>query len=347
MRFHLTPEPLLFLITTFLLTPRLTTADPRPHISSLNGFNYNDLSARWECNSGTKCGYYGQVCCKAGSACYTNAKDEAVCTPAAGGGGSSWAPAASISAAPSWSGSAAPSGSANARCNYALSDSPCGGVCCKSTEYCAKMGTCSPAYGKQTTATGAGGGGGGRPGASPGIVVTSVSGSIVTQTVTPSSAVPYETPVATGANITMSESHSHGGLSGGAIAGIVIGVLLAIALLGLICFICCIKGLLDGCMALFGIGRKRRKVTEVDEYTRRSHHSSGGKKRTWYGAPVVVKKDKRKEKDSNGMNLLALGGGLAGLWAILGLKRRREDRRNHEKYSEYSYSSDYYTSSSE
>lgn len=134
-------------------------------------------------------------------------------------------------------------------------------------------------------------------------------------------------------------------LSGGAIAGIVVGVLIGLLILGIICFYCCIKGIFDGILAIFGGGRKR-KVTEVDSYTRRTHRSSGGVKRTWYGAPV--KRKKVVEKDSNlGRELLGWGAGLAGLWAILGLKRRREDRRrNEEKYSEYSYSSDYYTSES-
>ena len=146
----------------------------------------------------------------------------------------------------------------------------------------------------------------------------------------------------------MTEEHAHTGLSGGAIAGIVIGVLVGLLILGLICFYCCIKGLLDGCMALFGIGRGKRKVTETDEYTRRTHYSSGGEKRTWYGAAKPGRSSTRVKKDESNLGpLLGVGAGLAGLWAILGLKRRREDRRkNDEKYSEYSYASDYYTSAS-
>lgn len=159
-------------------------------------------------------------------------------------------------------------------------------------------------------------------------------------------------PVATGANVTVTgmEDGGGGGLSGGAIAGIVIGVLAGLALLALLCFCCCIKGLLDGCLACFGLGsRKKRRRTEIDEYERYSHHSGGGGGRTWYGAarpPARV--DRRDErKSSNGKNLLGLGAGLAALWAVLGLKRQRDNRKNNEKYSEYSYSSDYYTSASE
>jgi hypothetical protein len=157
------------------------------------------------------------------------------------------------------------------------------------------------------------------------------------------------TPVATGANITLTEDNKGGGggLSGGAIAGIVIGVLLGLALLGLLCFCCCIKGLLDGCLACFGLGGRRKKRTvEIDEYERHSHRHSGAAGRTWYGAQrPTTRVSRRDDHSSKGKNMLGVGAGLAALWAILGLKRKRDNRRHDEK-SEYSYSSDYYTSAS-
>jgi hypothetical protein len=145
------------------------------------------------------------------------------------------------------------------------------------------------------------------------------------------------------------EVSASSGLSGGAIAGIVIGVLLALGLLGFILFCCCVKGLIDGCLACFGFGKKKR-VTEVDEYERHSHHTSGGPKRTWYGAPIRTSKPASK-KSGGGFNILAVLGGLGALWAILGLKRRhdkeeKKQERINEGYSEYSYSEDYYTSAS-
>jgi hypothetical protein len=156
----------------------------------------------------------------------------------------------------------------------------------------------------------------------------------------------------TGANVTLSgmEVSASSGLSGGAIAGIVIGVLLGLGLLGFILFCCCVKGLIDGCLACFGFGKKKERVTEVDEYERYSHRTSGGPKRTWYGAPIRTSKPASK-KDHDGRNILAVLGGLGALWAILGLKRRhdkqeRKDDRKSEGYSEYSYSEDYYTSAS-
>lgn len=173
---------------------------------------------------------------------------------------------------------------------------------------------------------------------------------------TPTTTIPFETPVATGANITLTNTGTDSGahLSGGAIAGIVIGVLLGIALLLLICFCCCLKGLLDGFLAFFGLGgrsrRRRERETEVDVYERRSHHASGGGgRRTWYGTARPERVERREEvrrDDSGGFNWLGVGAGLAGLAAVLGLKRRH-DRRQEEEKTEYSYESGYdYTSAS-
>lgn len=372
MRFHLTPRPLLHLLTTILLVPRPLLANPRPVASVQNGFTYNELFARYDC-SGELCGYNDQLCCNAGSVCYTDYNNEAQCSatasgyasvsaaPAqssAGGGGywvyittttvmtnyktittvySSWC-ASSVSAV------APASASGSARCNYALNESPCGNICCAGNQYCAYLGQCSAAAPGQTTTTG-----NYNPSQSAGAPIRPTSSGVivVTATQSPTTTVPFQPPVATGANVTMTESaiHHHG-LSGGAIAGIVIGVLVALLILGLICFYCCLKGLLDGCLALFGLGN-RRKRTVVTEYERRSHHSGSGG-RTWYGAAKPSRVERRERRESHtGRDLLGVGAGLAGLWAILGLKRRNSRRKHDEKHSEYSYSSDYYTSSSE
>lgn len=174
---------------------------------------------------------------------------------------------------------------------------------------------------------------------------------IVTETGTPTATVAFETPVATGAEVGLTESEGgSGGLSGGAIAGIVIGTLLGLALLGLLCFYCCIRGLFAAFLALFGIGKKKQRRTEVEEYERYSHHGSGRHSgagaggRTWYGAAARPSRPERK--DDSKKKLLGVGAGLAGLWAVLGLKRRHDRRHDDEKYSEYSYSSDYYTNTS-
>lgn len=365
MRFHLTPRPLLHLLTTILLAPRPAAANPRPAASVENGFSYNELFARYECG-GEICGYSSQLCCNAGSACSTNYLDQAVCSGTSGYASASAAPAQSSAGGGYWvyittttvmtnyqtvttvyksyvPGASVAPASATGRCNYALNESPCGDICCSGDQYCAYVGQCSAAGGGSTTT-------GYSASQNPGAPIRPTSSGVVvvTNTQSPTTTVPFQTPVATGANVTMTEEHTGGGgLSGGAIAGIVIGVLVGLLILGLICFYCCLKGLLDGCLALFGLGGRRRKRTEVDEYERRTHHSSGGGGRTWYGAAKPSRVERREKRESNfGRDALGVGAGLAGLWAVLGLKRSH-NRKKDKTYSEASYSSDYYTSASE
>ena len=365
MRFHQTPRPLLHLITTILLAPQPIAAGPYPFSSVLAGFRFNELFARYEC-SGELCGWDSQLCCPSGEACYTNAQTQAQCSTvgetyvssAAAGGYwqyytttivqtgletvtsvmSSYIPSQTVSAA----------ASASARCNYALNETPCGDICCTSNQYCAYAGQCAAAANGGSTATTAYVASG-TP--TPGAPIRGTSSALtyVTQTASPTTTIPFMTPVPTGANVTITGAQtSHHGLSGGAIAGIVIGVLVGLFLLGLLCFYCCLKGLLDGCLALFGLGgRRRRERTEVEEYERRTHHSSGGGRRTWYGTrPSRVTEREDRRESHTGRDLLGVGAGLGALWAILGLKRRNNRRRNEEKYTEQSYSSDYYTSAS-
>ncbi|KAF2172931.1 hypothetical protein M409DRAFT_49438 [Zasmidium cellare ATCC 36951] len=355
MRFHQAPRPLLQLITTILLSPKPTLAYP-------NGFSLNELFGR----ACTPCGYYNQLCCSAGEACYTDANSIASCTA----NGGSQATAASggywqyytttyvqtdletiTSTMSSYlSGAGATAAATAGTCTWALNEQACGSTCCKSGEYCFDPNTsdCRPAAGGGSSGYYSSYTSAGNTAGAP-IRPTSSGQTVITATVSPTTTVPFSTPVATGANVTVTgeQSSGGGGLSGGAIAGIVIGVLAGILLLALICFYCCLRGLLDGCLACFGLGKRKRRV-EVEEYERRSHHASGGGGgRTWYGAAKpATRVDRERRENHTGRNLLGIGAGLAALWAILGLKRRRENRRD-EKYSEYSYSSDYYTSASE
>ena len=357
------------LVTAILLTqqPSFTYANPNPHERELSGFTFNELFARWDCTGGTPCGVDSQYCCGAGTACTTSAgialcATGAVVTQAAAATGGGWQYYTTtyvetdlVTRTSIWSSYVAgAAATGTAVCNYALNQSPCGSICCASDQYCYTSGQC------KANANGGSSGAGyatyTTPGATAGAPIrpTTSGQTTVTATKSPTTTIPFVTPVATGANITLSgatESSGGGGLSGGAIAGIVIGVLAGLLLLGLLCFCCCLKGLLDGCLACFGLGgKKKRRRTEIDEYERHSHHASGGGGggRTWYGAarpPARV--DRRDRKSNTGKELLGIGAGLAALWAVLGLKRKRDGRRNDEKYSEYSYSSDYYTSASE
>ena len=359
------PAPLLSLLCALLLTPPVS-AGPHPLASKKAGFSYDELFARWDC-SGELCGWNDQLCCSAGSTCYTDSNNQAQCnygatSAPAGGGGGYWqvftttyttTDLETITSTGSYQagGGAATASASGARCNYALNETPCGSVCCSSDQYCQYIDQCAHASLASTLTTATDSGVTGAAG--PPILGTSSGNTITTQTVSPTTTVPFGTPVATGANVTMTEaSGGGGGLSGGAIAGIVIGVLVGLALLGLLCFYCCIKGLLDGCLALFGLGGRKRKRTEVDEYERRTHHSSRGRGggRTWYGAAKPSRVDRRDRRESHsGRNAAGLLGGLGALWAVLGLKRHHNQKKGgrSEKYSDYSYSDSSYLGTSE
>lgn len=358
-------RPHLQLLSTILLAPTLTFAFPPLEA----GVPYSQLFERGEC-AGQVCGWNGQLCCSAGSACFTDSSNQAQCTSAAGGSGETaaagqWSYSTTtyvetdlqtITSTTSWAagGWATPSAGT---CDYASNESPCGAVCCKSSQYCYTDGHCKDAangdssayyssyYSTMYETTNAAG---------VPLRPTSSTLIIVTESTSPTTTVAFETPVATGAEVGLTESEggSGGGLSGGAIAGIVIGTLAGLALLGLLCFYCCVRGLFAGILGIFGGGKKKRR-TEIDEYERYSHHSGrhsgagagAAAGRTWYGAAARPSRPERRE-DSGTKKLLGVGAGLAGLWAILGLKRRHDRRHDDEKYSEYSYSSDYYTNTS-
>lgn len=373
MRLFSMPRPVLQLLLAFLLTSPPVGASPNPHPSEQAGFTFDELFARYDC-AGTACGYYGQLCCPVGQGCYTDTNTIVSCTStaAAAAGSGYWqyytttytqtdlkTITATMSTYVGGVGVAtAPAAGATCVPNYQLNESPCGPICCSSNQYCFAQGQCAPAAnsgssGLYNTPT-AGNGGGATQ--TPGAPVRGTTSGVTTTTATasPTTTVPFIPPVATGANVTVTGAEATsggGGLSGGAIAGIVIGVLAALLILGFILFCCCLKGMIDGCLACFGIGgRKKSRRTEVEEYERYSHHTSGGQRRTWYGAPIRTSRPEPiKEKKSGGGNMLAILGGLAGLWAILGLKRRHENKERRERedeYTEYSYSEDYYTSAS-
>lgn len=375
MRFHLAPRSLVQLSTAILLTlPSAAALPPHGQVA------YQELFGRDTC-AGQLCGWDNQLCCPNGG-CYTDTNKQAQCS--GGGGivaatattgywktftttitssgpytvtsvySSYITPAAALTATAT---------ATATQCQYALYEVPCGSVCCGSSEYCFNWsaGVCSPAangdssgyissyYSTMYSTDSAGVPV--RPTASILIITTETASPTASQTAS-STAVPtepFQTPIApVGGNITVTSQEANAGssssLSSGAIAGIVIGVLLGLFLLGLLCFYCCIKGILDGVLALFGMGGRRRERKEVDIYERHSHHHSGsggggggGGGRTWYGAARPARFEERdRPKKKEGRNLLGIGLGLAALWAILGLKRRQERRREEEK-SEYSW----------
>ncbi|KAK5937912.1 hypothetical protein PMZ80_010041 [Knufia obscura] len=360
MRFDSLPPSLLSLLTLTLLRP--VTAGLIPDLlSSLE--DLQNFAKRCE----NPCGYYGQLCCESGQTCITDVNGQAQCgagtgsavTQAAGG---SWeyytttyvqTDLQTVTETFSSYLGATTAATTSLSCSYAQGQSPCGNMCCNSGQYCQQAGMCvavpgsSGYYSSLATVTVTDTASAGAP-----LRPTTNAVTTITSTGTAATTVPYQTPVGTGgAVLTGTQAESTGGLSGGAIAGIVIGVILGIILLLLICACCCFKGLLDGLLAIFGLGpRRRRRREEVEVYEERHHHHSGGAAagRTWYGAQKPARShysEKQKKKSGlGGFGKAAVF--LGGLGAILGLKRKH-DRRDDKSSSGYSYyGSDYYTSSS-
>lgn len=357
MRVRFAPPSLAQLLTAILLTAPngLSNAFQIGRRGQQGALGFNQLFGRG-CG-GETCGWNAQLCCEAGSTCYTDTNDQAQCStgaPAATGGGEyslfttvyTETDLQTVTVTSVYS-SQVVAATTTATCKYSLNETPCGDICCSSSQYCYTAGQCKDAgnggssgyYSSETA------------GGTAGVPVAPTSSSLATATKTLQSTtttIPFQTPVATGATITeVPTESSSSGLSGGAIAGIVIGVLAGLLLLGLICFYCCLRGIWDGCLALFGLGgRRRRTVTETDVYERRSHHSGAAAgRRTWYGAAAGPRPARVERRDHSERNKLLGLGGLAALAGFLGWKRHQDKQREEEK-SDYSYYSYDYTSAS-
>lgn len=356
MRLHQIPSPLRSLLVTIFLA-RPISASFLPDL--LHSFeDLQNIQKRCE----SPCGYYGLLCCEAGEVCYTDSNNQAQCGAASG-------TATTAAAAGQWQyytttyvetdlktvtatfSSYIPTSTKS--CSYSLGESACGNVCCLSGQYCQSSGVCvavgggssgfySSLYTVTTVVTNTASAPL-RPTSNTLVTVTSTGGASATTTQ------PFVTPVGTGGSIiTGTTSGSTGGLSGGAIAGIVIGVIAGIILLLLLCACLCFKGLIDGLLAIFGLGpRRKRRTTEEEVYVER-HHRSGRGGRTWFGqrparTEVVEGKKRKSGLGPAGWAAATLG----GLALFLGLKRRR-DRRDDKSSSGYGssyYYSDYTVSS--
>ncbi|KAL0260630.1 hypothetical protein SLS55_004320 [Diplodia seriata] len=297
------------------------------------------------------CGWSGQLCCESAAACYTDSSEQAQCSATAGGSGS-WSYYTSTFVETdkvtrteiysTYLGGATVTAQATGSsisCNTGNGETACGSICCTSKQYCQLNGQCaaigvSESPGASPTGTGA----------SYSAPVRPTSGTLITITATAAATttVPFETPVATGATapVTAGESGGGGGLSGGAIAGIVIGTLAGILLLALLCLFCCAKAAFDGILAIFGLGKKKRRSTEyVEEYHRHSH-GGGSRHSGWYGDRPARPPPPKK----SGMGMGGLLAGLAGAGALLGLsKKRRESRYDDDKTTTTDVSSYYYS----
>ena len=371
-----------FTIKIFILTTSLALVSGRASLTkSEPKARTDDLLAKRNCDP---CGWDGATCCSSGEICYTDANNQAQCGTSkeagvvnanailtdhigSAGGSGYWnyytstfvesnlvtrteifsEYVAAGHPTPVITPLAVPPVKEEPKCQYALNESPCGHICCQSGFYCLnpETGHCANA----------GAGSSGhlssflsvtasaplRPTASTLVVVTAPG--ILTTTV------PFEAPVATGANveITSSASESDDGLSAGAIAGIVIGVILGIIFLALLCFFCCLKGAANRILAAFGFGgRGRRREEYVEEYHRHSHHGGHGHGNgQWYGQGRPSRPPKKKTGGLGGLGAAAAGLGTLGL--LLGLKRKTNRRTEKSDYTSSSgyYSSDYTSAS--
>ncbi|QDS72603.1 hypothetical protein FKW77_001539 [Venturia effusa] len=367
-------------IAILLLTSQPVTAGPFSKVSDIVHQSLHDaiqdsipqnhaLELRSACGvSQITCGFYGQLCCDAGNTCGTNDANQAICvagaaavTPAVGSGAGTWqyftttyietvGVVTKTSVYSSWVPAAATGAPGTCSPNYANNETPCGPICCASGQYCFDSGSgiCKSAGAGGFTTTGVGAGAPLRP--------TTISSMITTQTIAPTTTVPFQTPIAatsTGTGAVIAGS-SGGGLSAGAIAGIVIGVIAGIILLALLCFCCCLKEAAAGILGIFGLGggkKKSRRVVE-EEYisTSRRRGSGVGSERRWYGAGGSrpgSRPARPPPKKSGVGGLGAMGLGLGGLAVALGLKRKH-DRKVEEKsdISSSYYDSSYYGSNS-
>jgi ubiquitin-activating enzyme E1 len=300
------------------------------------------LAKRQEC-AGIQCGFYNQLCCTGGAQCGTDTQTQAICIPPGDGWSYNtyyYTQAETITKASTWSTyiGANPTGSA---CN---SRDVCGSACCGSGEWCNPKGNVCQVIGGGS----AGSLGGSGTGTNPSAPVRPTSNGVIVITATGSATatVPFTTPIPTGVNGTLVEENSGGGgLSGGAIAGIVIGVIAGIILLLLICFYCCAKAAFDGILAIIGLGKRKKKHTHEETTYIEEHHSgaaAGG--RRWYGQAGSARPSRPPKKDGGGLGkMLGIGAGVAGLAALMGMKKKN-DRKHHDDKSTTVTDSSYYYS---
>ena len=339
-----------------LLLVVLSHTEPARAVPLFQDLGFGFLHARQYGN----CGADNQYTCSAGQGCYTT-NDIAYCSATAAEAVGGWYTSVyttvytetdynlrTSTITTSWGAPAtttawAPPPTSAAVCG--LSQPQCGALCCASTQGCFTAGSCTDiatAVRSYTSMSAA------ATSASPYIRPTSSGG--LTTTLSASTTVPFIPPAtASGSSLPITSNSTSRGLSGGAIAGIVIGTIAGIILLLLICFCCILKAGFDGILAIFGLGKKKRRSTErietVERYSR--HGGSGGSRRDthtgWFGTSRPARVDESRKKTSSGFGGLgAVGVGLLALAALLGLKRRH-DKKKVTEVSEIS--SSYYTDS--
>lgn len=364
MRFSQAPSTLLSLLLVAL--SNIDTAQAWPLLGELD---FSFLQGRDTCAS--YCGAESQFCCTAGQACTTNQQNVAACVAATsvavatGAGGvplytTTWTETdllTKTSTAYSYPATSAATVVAPAPtaaiCTTSLGQTSCGSLCCAEGQVCAAANSCS-AYASswtyfQTTSEAA------SSSYSAPLRPTSAGVSTATSVVPATTTQPFINPAtASGSSLPITSSSSSNGLSPGAIAGIVIGTIAGIILLILICFCCIVRAGFSGLLALFGLGKSRRRSTErIETVERYSRHGSGTASRRdahtgWFGMggrakPASSRITSEKKKKSGGFGGMgAVGAGLLGLAVVLGLKRKH-DKKTTQSHAASDVSSSYYT----
>ncbi|OAX78274.1 hypothetical protein ACJ72_07420 [Emergomyces africanus] len=301
----------------------------------------------------TPCGFYGQECCTASQTCSTNANNQAVCLES----GSLEKPRAVEGQWETFTttfvqtdlvtvtsvGSrqvAAPTTGNHIQCQLNLGESACGTICCTAAQACKSEGQFDPTAGPSPT-----------PPSRP------TNSGQTTITAMPTATVPFLPPVGTDGGVLLPPPESStggggGGLSGGAIAGIVIGVLIGIILLFLLCLSACAKGAIAAILALFGLGKKKRRGSSDGSGTTQSFSHDGRPHRTWFGWPGTrpppprrsdsysyYSSEKSKKSGLFGLGKWMSAGLILGALAIcLGLRSKKK----HAPPSSGTYSGSYY-----
>jgi hypothetical protein len=319
--------------------------------------------------AGQYCGISSQYCCTGGSTCYTDSLDIAGChAPTAANLDATQAGweyyttttmvitsdvlVTIVSTISSFVGVAATTTQeliqSTAICSIA-GQQECEAICCDYGSTCYAPGKCiASATAAPTTS----------PSAplrqTPGTATTTTAIVSISISTTQTFVTPASTAAATSASgngTAITEASTGGGLSGGAIAGIVIGVIAGIILLLAVCLCCILKTGFDAILGLFGLRDNRRKERVVEEEVRYSRHGSASSRRDehvgWFGGGrgrSTRVKEKKKSGIGEGGILAAIALGLAGLWALLGLRRRRTEKRTTAASDvSYSYYSDSYS----
>lgn len=333
-------------VVSLLALAALPVADAKLYPSPTTPARLDDTArirfalAKRQC--GNPCGFEGWLCCGTDQQCYTDANNQAGCTAGLASGGWVYSTfyyteAATVTKTSLWSSYVGGATETGKTCS--ADESACGSVCCTGGNYCAAAGTCK--------AIGGGSGSPGVTGINPSAPLRPTSSGVIVITATGSATatLPFGTPIPTGVNGTLVEQDSGGGLSGGAIAGIVIGVVAGIILLALICFYCCAKALFDTILAIFGLGKKKSKRThEESTYISEHHSGAAGGGRRWYGQGAGSSRPSRPKKDSGGLGkMLGIGAGVAGIAALLGMKKKHDRKQYDDKSTTITDSSYYYS----